>query len=77
MAVMDLNGSVANPPAGIHSNFTNPQNEATLAYTTLALSLATVTLFCWFRFLVKYCIMGKLHMEDCKHNSLFSAVKRH
>ncbi|KAL1591988.1 hypothetical protein SLS60_011580 [Paraconiothyrium brasiliense] len=68
MPVMDLNRPVASPPAGHVSNFDDPQNEAALAYTTLALSLATVTLFCWFRFLVKYCIMGKLYLEDCKRN---------
>ncbi|KAJ4350350.1 uncharacterized protein N0V89_008971 [Didymosphaeria variabile] len=61
---MDLNQPVATPPAGHVSNFDHPQNEAALAYTTLALSLATVTLFCWFRFLVKHYIMGKLYLED-------------
>lgn len=56
---------VASPPPGHHSNFDNPPNEAALAYTTLALALATVTFFAWFRFLVKLCIMEKLHVEDC------------
>jgi hypothetical protein len=63
---MNLSAPVATAPAGLDSNFDHPPNEAALAYTTLALSLATVTLFCWFRFLVKHYIMGKLHLEDCK-----------
>ncbi|KAJ4299437.1 hypothetical protein N0V90_004682 [Kalmusia sp. IMI 367209] len=64
MAVIDLQQAVATPPPGHTSNFEHPPNEAALAYTTLALALATVTLFTWFRFLVKLCIMEKLHLED-------------
>lgn len=77
MATTDLNGSATNPPAGVASNLVNPENEAALAYTTLALALTTVTLFSWFRLLVKYVIIGKLHVEDCKYTSSIAEGNRH
>lgn len=58
---------MAHPPLGQHTNLEHPPNEAGLAYTTLGLALFTVTLFAWFRFLVKRCIMQKLHVEDCRY----------
>lgn len=64
---MDLNSAVRKPPPGHVSNLEHPPNEAGLAYATLGISLVTVTLFTWFRFLVKLWIMQKLHLEDCEY----------
>ncbi|CAI6334198.1 unnamed protein product [Periconia digitata] len=66
-----LNRPMADPPNNIHPNFEHPQNEATLAYTVLAISLATTTLFAWFRLLVKTFIVGSLHLEDCKRKVMY------
>ncbi|KAF2119433.1 hypothetical protein BDV96DRAFT_642458 [Lophiotrema nucula] len=60
----DLTAPVAAAPSGVVPNFTNPPNQALLAYSTLIVSLACVTLFTWIRFLVKLCIVGTLHVED-------------
>jgi len=73
MAGIDLGRPAIPPPRNQKSNFTNPQNDATLIYATLGLALATVTLFAWFRFLVKLLIMDKLHWEDCTDASLHSS----
>lgn len=66
MNVVDLHQPVSPPPQGIRSDFDTPPNKAVLAYSTLAISLSMVTLFSWFRFLVKLCIVQTLHVEDCE-----------
>lgn len=76
IATMDLNSPVSAPPPGHVSNFEHPQNEAALAYTVLGLALATVTLFTWFRFLVKLYIMQKLFLEDCKRDLMFRMIEQ-
>ncbi|KAF2643651.1 hypothetical protein P280DRAFT_546572 [Massarina eburnea CBS 473.64] len=64
MPAVDLNHPLAPPPLGAVPDFKHPQNEAILAYLTLAVALSSVTLFAWFRFLVKIWIVRTLHVED-------------
>ncbi|KAH7130508.1 hypothetical protein B0J11DRAFT_504287 [Dendryphion nanum] len=64
MAPLDLSRPVATPPEGIDSNFTNPENKAILAYTTVIAAIVLVTFFTWFRIGVKFFVVKALHLED-------------
>ncbi|KAF1950542.1 hypothetical protein CC80DRAFT_554296 [Byssothecium circinans] len=59
-----LNRPMATPPPGVVPDFKHPQGETALAYLTLAIALSSVTLFAWFRFLVKLWLVRTLHLED-------------
>ncbi|PVH95898.1 hypothetical protein DM02DRAFT_136855 [Periconia macrospinosa] len=62
MSILDK--PMAPAPNHITPDFEHPQDEAALAYIVLAISLATTTLFAWFRLLCKTFIVGQLHVED-------------
>ncbi|KAF2264979.1 hypothetical protein CC78DRAFT_616364 [Lojkania enalia] len=64
MTTLNLSGPVAPAPPGVSPSFSDPPNEAVLAYSTSTLSLICVTFFTWFRFFVKMHIVGTLHVED-------------
>ena len=61
-----LQGPAGPPPAGVVSNFDNPQNHHNILYVTAALTLSFATCAVSIRIFTKLFLLRSMGYEDCK-----------
>ena len=61
-----LQGPAGPPPAGVVSNFDNPQNHHKIFYATAALALGFATCAMSIRIYTKLFLLRSMGYEDCK-----------